>query len=160
MAPRKPRAASRVLYDSTHPALTIHFEREVYEKVVEFCARSELTRSEVVRRALVSVESLVEAIVARDRDQWLMQGWSAGYAEGRRVGGEEGQSSGYHAAVVAFRLAYRCPRCGREVVLRAHSPDAVHILELMAAMPWVHDGCHASKARGRDKDGWEQVSAD
>ncbi len=141
MAPKKPRSASRVRYDSTHPALTIHFKRQVYEKVVEFCTRSGLTRSEVVRRALVSVESLVEAIVARDRDQWLKQRWNAGYAEGRRLGLEEGQTSGYHAAVAAFRLAYRCPRCGREVELRAHGPDAVNILELMAAMPWVHDGC-------------------
>lgn len=141
MAPTKHRSASRVLYDSTRPALTIHFKRQLYEKVVEFCARSGLTRSEVVRLAPVSVESLVEAIVVRDRDQWLKQGWKAAYAEGRRLGFEEGRTSGYHAAVAVFRLVYRCPRCGRDVELRAHSPDAVHILELMAAMPRVHEGC-------------------
>jgi hypothetical protein len=142
MAPRKRRSPSRVLYDSTHPALTIHFERQVYDKVVEFCTRSGLIRSEVVRLALVSVETLVEAIVARDRDQWLKQGWQAGYAEGRRLGLDEGQTSGYHAAMAEFRLVYRCRRCGRDVELRAHGADAVHILELMAAMPWVHEGCH------------------
>lgn len=156
----KRRAPTRVRYDATYPALTVHFDLETYAQVVELSKRSGLTRSQVVRRGLGAVERNVDAVLARGHEQGVQEGHEAGYAagyaqgrsasaaqardagyaEGSAAGYDEGYTAGYHEAVGIYRITYPCYRCGKPMEITTDL-DKLVAFTRRALSRWGHDVC-------------------
>lgn len=135
MPPHRP--PSRQRYAANHPALTVHFDLDLYKKVVELRERSGLTLNQLVRQALGSVEDHVAAIQGA--------AYQRGFDVGKGIGYDHGYYTGYDAAKGEYGLAIACEVCDEPIDILADAPIAERALELLRAQGWGHKACHEQR---------------
>lgn len=136
--PSKRRSASKLKYAASHPAITVHFPLDDYNRLIALGKTTGLSPNQLVRGALDSLEAEVMTIFLRGYQRGLEVGKKVGEAAGRKLGYAEG----WKAAVAAFRLTYPCPRgCGKRVAVRVGNPDADRAIEVLVEERWAHAEC-------------------
>jgi hypothetical protein len=136
--PPKRRSASKLKYAASHPAITVHFALDVYNRLIALRKATGLSLNQLVRGALDSLEAEVTTIFVRGYQRGLEVGKKLGEAAGRKLGYAEG----WKAAVAVFRLTYPCPRgCGKRIDVRVGDPDADRAIEVLVDERWGHTQC-------------------
>lgn len=130
---RKHQSPSRERYAKQHPSLTVHFDEETYAKVVALRERSGLTLNQLVRQALGSLETHVEAIHEHGRHEGYTTGWKAG--------SKDGSDKMREAARAAWQLTYPCAGCAQPVAIRVGDPDAERAIKVLTDEGWGHVKC-------------------
>ncbi|MHB8490356.1 MAG: hypothetical protein ACYDCS_09320 [Candidatus Dormibacteria bacterium] len=138
--PRKHRSPSKDRYAKTHPAVTVHFDLDTYNRLVALRKATDLSLNQLVRAALASLEAEVAPILDR--------GWRQGVADGKRVGEAAGRQAGYAEgylkAKTTFRLTYPCRVCREPVEVLAGNPDAAEAIEALIEGKWEHGNCNGT----------------
>jgi flagellar biosynthesis/type III secretory pathway protein FliH len=143
-APRKHRSPSKDRYAAAHPAVTVHFDLDTYERLVALRKATDLSLNALVRAALDSLEAEVAAILDRGRRDGVAEGTQIGEATGRKAGHDEGWKAGYLKAKATYRLTYPCTDCGGRLELRVGAADAEHAITALVEDEWGHSDCDAS----------------
>jgi glutamine synthetase len=135
--PPKRRSASKLKYAASHPAITVHFAVDVYNRLIALRKATGLSLNQLVRGALDSLEAEVTTILVRGYQRGLEVG-KAGEAAARKLAYAEG----WKAAAAVFRLTYPCPRgCGKRIEIRVGDPDANRAIEVLVDERWGHSEC-------------------
>jgi flagellar biosynthesis/type III secretory pathway protein FliH len=136
--PRKHRSPSKDRYAKTHPAVTVHFDLDTYNRLVSLRKATDLSLNQLVRAALDSLEAEVADILDR--------GWRQGVADGKRVGEAAGRQAGYAEgylkAKARFRLTYPCGVCRKPVEVVAGHSDAARAIAALVEGKWMHGECN------------------
>jgi hypothetical protein len=136
--PPKRRSPSKLRYAASHPAITVHFALDVYNRLVALRKATGLSLNRLVRAALDSLEAEVATILERGYQRGLEVGKQLGAAAGRKLGYAEG----WKAAAAVFRLTYLCQKgCGKRIAVRVGGPDADRAIEVLTEEGWGHGEC-------------------
>jgi hypothetical protein len=136
--PPKRRSASKLKYAASHPAITVHFALDVYNRLIALRKATGLSLNQLVRAALDSLEAEVATILGRGYQRGLEVGKKLGEAAARKLAYAEG----WKAAAAVFRLTYPCPRgCGKRIAVRVGDPDADRAIEVLTEEGWGHSEC-------------------
>ncbi len=136
--PPKRRSASKLKYAASHPAITVHFPMDVYNRLIALRKATGLSLNQLVRGALDSLEAEVTTILVRGYQRGLEAGKKVGEAAARKPAYAEG----WNAAAAVFRLTYPCPRgCGKRIEIRVGDPDANRAIEVLVDELWGHSEC-------------------
>ena len=136
--PPKRRSASKLKYAASHPAITVHFPMDVYNRLIALRKATGLSLNQLVRGALDSLEAEVTTILVRGYQRGLEAGKKFGEAAARKLAYAEG----WNAAAAVFRLTYPCPRgCGKRIEIRVGDPDANRAIEVLVDELWGHSEC-------------------
>jgi|SRR5450631_750504 hypothetical protein len=135
--PPKRRSASKLRYAASHPAITVHFALDVYNRLIALRKATGLSLNQLVRAALDSLEAEVATILERGYQRGLEVGKTS-EAAARKLAYAEG----WKAAAAVFRLTYPCPRgCGKRIAIRVGDPDADRAIEVLIDEGWGHSEC-------------------
>ena len=140
----KHRSASKDRYAANHPAITVHFDLDTYNRLIALRDATGLSLNELVRAALDSLEAQVATLLERGRREGVAVGTKIGEAAGKKVGYDEGWKVGYLKAKATFRLTYPCGVCGEPVEVRAGNPEAKEATQALVEGRWVHSDCVAT----------------
>jgi len=141
--PPKHRSPSDDRYAASHPAVTVHFDLESYQRLVALREATGLSPNQLVRAALDSLEAQVATILERGRREGVAEGTKIGEATGTKAGYQEGWKAGVLQAKAIYRLTYACAVCGKPIELRVGAPDAKRAIEVLVEQEWVHGDCAA-----------------
>jgi hypothetical protein len=131
------RPASRERYAAQHPAITVHFDMDTYNRLIELRKQSGLTLNQLVRQALGSLEEHVAAMQE--------PAYKRGFAVGDEMGRKVGSAGGYLEARAKYRLTYPCAGCAKPIGIQAGDPAALRAVELLSAEGWGHATCRDAR---------------
>ena len=134
--PRR-RSPSRQRYAASHPAVTVHFDSQTNDRILELCRQTGHSRNRVVRnlvrQSLGDMEASVTDAFARGRSEGLTQGYDAGYDWGTR--------QGFANAKAKYALAYGCVGCHKPITIAIGSAEAKAAMQHLEDSGWGHADC-------------------
>ena len=142
--PPKQRSPSKDRYAASHPAITVHFDVETFNRLVALRQSTGLSLNQLIRAALDSLEPQAAAILERGRRAGVAQGMTIGQAAGKKAGFDEGWKAGVLKAKEIYRLTYPCAVCRKPIELKVGDSDAQRAIEVLVEDEWSHSDCVAT----------------
>src|ERR1039457_1056798 len=98
--PPKSRSASKIRYAASHPAITVHFPLDDYNRMIALGKTTGQSPNQLVRGALDSLEAEVTTIFVRGYQRGLEVGKQLGAAAARKLGYAEGGQAAWAACLL------------------------------------------------------------
>jgi hypothetical protein len=132
----KRRSPSDDRYQATHPAKTVHFDQETFDRIGVLLERSGLTASQFIRQALGSMERHIDVIQPRGKERYL--------EEGRLSAIMDGYDLGHADAVRRFSVTYACQVCKKAITLEPGAEDTEAATTFLTQCGWHCAECDVS----------------